>query len=417
MFERNYRKRLEGDLAAWQGAGLLPGACAEAIRGALGPMPKGPGIATVVGVVGGLLIAAAFLAFIAANWTAIPRVMRFAVLLAGIASANVVGAVLARRGHALLADTAATVSAIIFGAAIALVGQMYHIAGDFAGGLMLWAIGAFVGAALTGSRGALAVGLGAACAWSEMRQIEMQIPVHFAFLVPVLAAAGLALAWRSSVARHLAVIALLAWWVINAATNTRFWSPGFDAVVALGCGTGFVMGLGLLLETTPAERLRELGATMTTYAGFLVFGVMALAISAGLSRSGSGTWLVALGATGLAMAVAAAGLSRRSYVVLACAALGLALGVLLVRTARTGPPWPGYGMALAGGVCAVIAGMLADERARIVAGWLGLAAVIVAITWTVPGTSMTRAAFLACAGGAAIGLAILLSRLLPREAA
>ena len=63
----------------------------------------------------------------------------------------------------------AAVGAIVFGAGIALVGQMYHLGGDFAGGMLLWAMGALATAALTGSRGALAVALVAATIWSNMR--------------------------------------------------------------------------------------------------------------------------------------------------------------------------------------------------------------------------------------------------------
>ena len=59
------------------------------------------------------------------------------------------------RDRPILADLCASVGAIIFGAGIALVGQMYHLGGDFAGGMLLWAIGALAAAALTGSRGAL----------------------------------------------------------------------------------------------------------------------------------------------------------------------------------------------------------------------------------------------------------------------
>jgi Predicted membrane protein (DUF2157) len=57
----------------------------------------------------------------------------------------------------------------VFGAAIALVGQMYHLGDDFAAGMLLWAAGALAAAALTGSRGALAVALVAGCIWSGAR--------------------------------------------------------------------------------------------------------------------------------------------------------------------------------------------------------------------------------------------------------
>ena len=162
MFDRAYRQRLEADLVQWEADGVITPAAVTAIRVALPPLAPGFNIATVVAIVGGLLIAAAFLAFVAAHWLEIPRLLRFAILLAGIVSAYGLGGWFARADKPVLADLCASVGSIIFGAGIALVGQMYHLGGDFAGGMLLWALGALAAAALTGSRGALAVALVAA---------------------------------------------------------------------------------------------------------------------------------------------------------------------------------------------------------------------------------------------------------------
>lgn len=131
MFERTYRQRLEADLARWQAEGVItPAIGGDAMRNSLVPLDAGVNIAVVVGIVGGLLIAAAFLAFVTANWMEIARPARFAILLTGIAGAHGVGAWFAGNGRPVLADLAAGVGAIIFGAAIALVGQMYHLGDD-----------------------------------------------------------------------------------------------------------------------------------------------------------------------------------------------------------------------------------------------------------------------------------------------
>ena len=149
MFDRAYRQRLEADLARWEADGVITPAVVAAIRIALPPLAPGINIAVVVAIVGGLLIAAAFLAFVAAHWIEIARLSRLAMLFAGILSAHGLGAWFARAGQPVLADLCAAVGAIIFGAAIALVGQMYHLGGDFAGGMLLWAIGALATTALT----------------------------------------------------------------------------------------------------------------------------------------------------------------------------------------------------------------------------------------------------------------------------
>ena len=163
----NASKRI---LARWQTDGVITASTGAAIRNTLPPVAAGPHVAVAIGILGGLLIAAAFLAFVASNWVAIARPLRFAVLIAAIAGAYGIGAAFARAGRPVLADLGATVGSIIFGAAIALIGQMYHLGDDFAGGLLLWAVGALAGAALTGSRGALAVALAAGCirSWANV---------------------------------------------------------------------------------------------------------------------------------------------------------------------------------------------------------------------------------------------------------
>src|SRR5882757_1439747 len=216
MFDRAYRQRLEADLARWEADGVVAPAVVAAIRGALPPLAPGINIAVVVAIVGGLLIAAAFLAFVAAHWIEIARLLRLAILFAGILIAHGLGAWFARAGQSVLADLCASVGAIIFGAGIALVGQMYHLGGDFAGGMLLWAMGALAAAALTGSRGALAVALVAATIWSSMRIGEIPDVPHLAFVAFWLLAAGLALAWNSRVAAHLVALAVLPWWIATA---------------------------------------------------------------------------------------------------------------------------------------------------------------------------------------------------------
>src|SRR5947207_1296842 len=100
MSERTYRQRLEADIARWQADGVITAMSADAIRSSLRPLPEGITIATVVAIVGGILIAAAFLAFVASNWTAIARPARFAILITGIIVAYGAGAWFDREGRA-----------------------------------------------------------------------------------------------------------------------------------------------------------------------------------------------------------------------------------------------------------------------------------------------------------------------------
>jgi uncharacterized membrane protein len=420
MFDRLYRQRLEADLARWQADGVVTPAVVAAIRGALPPIGAGINIAVVVGIVGGLLIAAAFLAFVAANWTEIARLLRFAILAGGMAGAYGFGAWFARAERTVLADLCASVGSIIFGAGIALVGQMYHLGEDFAGGMLLWAVGALAASALTGSRGALAVALAAACLWSSTRVIDTHDVPHLPFVAFWLCAAVLALAWNSRVAAHLVALAALPWW-FAAALEPDF--NDFHRYFILADGAALMFGGGLLLAAAPWQRTHSAGAVFSTYGAFFLAGVAVLQTGTvydllGSKDGGAGqpAWAIACGVAGAIFAVAAAAVTRPAGVAFAAGAIGLVLAVAAIWTPQQGGgPWLVYTLELCAMLCLVVSGMLDGARARIVAGWLGIAGVIAAITWTVKGSLLRRSVFLAVAGAVAIAFATVLNRLLPKD--
>jgi uncharacterized membrane protein len=416
MSDRAYRQRLEADLAQWEADGVITPAALTAIRVALPPLAPVINIAVVVAIVGGLLIAASFLAFVAAHWTELTRLLRLAMLFAGIVSAHGLGAWFARAGQSVLAELCASVGAIIFGAAVALVGQMYHLGGDFAGGMLLWAIGALAAAALTGSRGALAVALVAACIWSNMRVDETHDAPHLSFVVIWLTAAVLALAWNSRVAAHLVALAALPWWIATALLADPA-SP-----YALADGAALLFGAGLALAVAPWQRATSAGAVLSTYGALSLAGVAILeaATANEAFRAHAGVvshplWAISCGIAGAIFAVGAAVTTRRAGAAFAASAIGLVLLASAVWTPpHVGEPWRAYALVLCAMICLVASAMLDAARPRIVAGWLGIAGVIAAITWTVKGSLLHRSMFLAAAGLVAVALALVLNRLLPR---
>src|SRR6516165_2623238 len=273
MFNRAYRQRLEADLTRWEADGVITPAALAAIRSALPPLAPDINIPVVVAIVGGLLIAAAFLAFVAAHWTEFARLLRFAILVAGIVSANGLGAWFARAGRSVLADLCASIGSIIFGAGIALVGQMYHLGEDFAGGMLLWAGGAFAAAALTNSRGALAVGLAAGSVWSALCVFDTHDVPHLPFVALWLMAAGLALAWNSRTAAHLVALAALPWWIVAALEpDLDHFQPSF----VLADGAALLFGGGLALAAAPWSSALCVGAVLSTYGAFSLAGVAIL---------------------------------------------------------------------------------------------------------------------------------------------
>ncbi|MFB6459558.1 DUF2157 domain-containing protein [Bradyrhizobium tunisiense] len=420
MFDKTYRQRLEADLARWEADGVIAPAAAVAIRHALPPLPAGINIAVVVGIVGGLLIAAAFLAFVAAHWTEIARLMRFAILLAGMVVTGSLGAWFAARGRDVLADLCASIGAIIFGAGIALVGQMYHLGEDFAGGMLLWSIGAFVAALLTGARGALAVGLVAASIWTCMRIHDAPDVLHLPYLVVWLIAAGLAFAWNSRVAAHLVALAVLPWWI---ATSLRFEFEGAQPSFVLADGAALLFGAGLAIAAMPSPRARQLGTVLSTYGAFALAGVAFLEVTTvddiirfrASPVSAQPIWAILCGVAGVILALVSGMLTKRAGEILAACAIGLVLIAAPIWPVSTaGEPWFAYAALLCAMLCLVVSGVLDEVRPRIVAGWLGIAGVIAGITWAVKGSLLGRSAFLAGAGIIAVVFATALNRMLPR---
>ena len=420
MFDKTYRQRLEADLAQWEADGVIAPAAATSIRSALPPLSPGINIAVVVAIVGGLLIAAAFLAFVAAHWTEIARLLRFAILVAGMVVAGGLGAWFAATGRTVLADLCASIGAIIFGAGIALVGQMYHLGEDFAGGMLLWSIGAFAAALLTGSRGALAVALVAACIWTCMRSHDAPDLLHLPFVAVWLIAAALALAWNSRVAAHLVAVALLPWWI---ATSLRFELDGAQPSFVLANGAALLFGTGLAIAAAPLPRARRLGTVLSIYGAFSLAAVACLEVTTvdDIIRFRNSTvpaqplWAILCGAAGVILALASAGITRRAGEILAACSIGLVLLAAPIWPASTaGEPWFAYAALLSAMLCLVVSGVLDDVRPRIVAGWLGIAGVIAGITWAVKGSLLRRSAFLAAAGVVAVVFATALNRALPR---
>jgi hypothetical protein len=75
---------------------------------------------------------------------------------------------------------------------------------------------------------------------------------------------------------------------------------------------------------------------------------------------------------------------------LAGLSIAIALPSLRLGPARHGEPWLAYALAFLSILALILSGMPDDERSRVIAGWVGLAAVIAAVTWTARGSLLRR---------------------------
>jgi hypothetical protein len=133
-------------IGRWVEAGVLdPGAAArirawEATQSSEGP--RWP-VRLALGL-GGLLLCAGVLLFVAAHWDSLAPGSRFALLLVTIAAFHLGGAISSERSRALSATLHACGTAAL-GGGIFLAGQIFHLSEHWPSGLLLWALGAWVG--------------------------------------------------------------------------------------------------------------------------------------------------------------------------------------------------------------------------------------------------------------------------------
>jgi len=143
----------EGRLERWVEAGLLDPAAAERIRawershgGA--PTPRSsPGLHWPIRLalgLGGLLVGAGILLFVAAHWDALSPGQRFGLVLATVAAFHVAGAAADPRWPALGATLHAC-GTVALGGGIFLAGQIFNLQEHWPGGLLLWGLGALLG--------------------------------------------------------------------------------------------------------------------------------------------------------------------------------------------------------------------------------------------------------------------------------
>lgn len=419
MLTGSYRKRLEADLTRWVGEGLVTAESAGAIRRSLAA-EGGFRLPALLGLFGGLLIAASVSAFVAANWEAMPRLVKLAMILAGVVGALGMAARLERRGSATGADAAATCAVLIFGAGIALVGQMYHLPADWPAGALMVALGGLAVAFLMGSNGALVVTFVALCAWSGGRWQESQGAIHLPFFLIYLPALWLAWGRQNRLVHHLAVLALGFWLVM---VPGDWFGRAFDygllayglaisaAFVALGAMALDRGGLALLGCCLPWGLL-----------GFVVmldFELIRILDLHG-SRAGRASWAnYAAYAAALAAIAACAGLARdRRFAWPLALALIFGLVVPLVFWSGLAVGLPGKvvvaSLVLASAIALVIAGVSGGVRRLTLAGsgLFGLAILI--LLWQTIGTLLDQSLFFLVAGAVLLGLASGARRLLAR---
>lgn len=412
MFERGYRQRLEADLAKWVAEGVISGDAAQSIRKARFGEEAASRLPAIFAMLGALMLAASVSAFVAANWQEIPRLVRLVGILGLIAGCFPIALLLGRRAIPWGAEAAVTFAALCFGAGVSLVGQMYHLPGDWPAGAMLIAIGAVIAAALTGQSGPLVIAFAAMTAWSFGRFDDGQWrEIHWPFLLLFAPAFALALGRENRLVAHTAILALSVW------LATLMWTQGdakydfrlIDGGIAISVA---YMAIGLLAldRDWPAEFRALLPWGAWTFGVLLCFeiefvlettrvGGHAMDARVGLAF---GAAVIALAA----LAVLAQGRDKGRLVIVVACAIGLTIPLMLAGGAGI----PGRMLVpvavLASAVALIVGGLLVGIRTFVVVGYAVFGVSILILLWRTVGTLLGQSLFFLVAGVVLLGLAL-----------
>ena len=213
----SYSLRVRRDIARWQEAGLIDASLAGTLsRDIEANERKSLSFGSILAMMAALLFGAAILILVAANWEAIPRLARVALLFAVILAGYVGGAVLKTRGLPALGEALWIVAAAAFGGSIALIGQMYHLSGDEASALVTWGAGTALAALALRSNPLTVAAVGIADAWLLLKGLDYFRDTSFPHPFVLMAVVLFALTFwtRSQAARHLIFLSLIAYVVM-----------------------------------------------------------------------------------------------------------------------------------------------------------------------------------------------------------
>jgi uncharacterized membrane protein len=350
-----YKERVAEDLDRWIAAGLVASDRREAILESI-PNARRLDAASALAWVGAILLGVAVIAFIAANWSDIPRLARFAIVLGLYGAAAGAGAWFTHRGRPLIANGLLTFAGLVFAAAIGLTGQIFDIAGEPRAALYGAAVAAAL-LALAGRASGPAVAALIFCGAADFADGGLFASVGGGLPVLSIAApagAILALAWRSVALAHASAIGAL---VACIWVGVRSVDPG-TVLLFLSLLMGMLAAGGRWLQT----RERRMGSA---FFGWFTWGAICLFVIAGYAAGGGSldiphrlAWLalagglIAVGRHDRHVMVSAAGVVA---LLGAIAALLADLGLELMTAAALF-----FAMALA----ALVVGFLLNKRAR-----------------------------------------------------
>ena len=440
MNRASYPKQLEADLARWSAKGWFGADGLAQIRAEIGEKPSGwSRLPALFAGIGTICLALAVAAFVAANWEAIPRPVKLTGIAVLLLAAHGFAAAMAARGQRTVADLATMFATLVFVSGLALVGQIYHLPSDWAGGALLVAIGALAAAWLCASRSSLVVAAVASLAWLSWIGDPPRPTLAEVVTALALLAACLAHVLRmTSFAGRWLVLLLLAGvygWLFAAWLDVSYLLSSSDmefSILPVGATFGALLAVwGYLLsgsQTPTAGRSEDFGALAHSAASFgvmIMVGTVLLSLVIGFVETVSeevASEMPHVWPLHLTSALVLAGLvwqglrspaSRPVHMLAAAAVLAIACPLVLVFL-------PGNTVVLAAVTLAALVAISAAGSAASLSAWsawgnLGLAAALLYLLYETVGSLLGQSVFFFVAGLLLVAVAIVSARRLRKR--
>src|SRR5690606_32481309 len=125
----------------WRRDGLIDDETATLLRADLKKQVPHFSLGSVLATLGGLLLGAAIIMLVAANWQDMPRLTRLGLIFVLIWVSYIGGARRQSPGDSEIPSVPYIVGAASLGAGTGLVGQMWHLSGGSHSAALVWACG------------------------------------------------------------------------------------------------------------------------------------------------------------------------------------------------------------------------------------------------------------------------------------
>lgn len=331
MGNKKFLARLAKELPDWVAHGWVKAGAERAILDHVAAQAGGtPFLTYAFSILGVLLLGSGIITYFAANWGEIPKAVKLAILFGSLWLAYGAAWHALRDRHApLLGQALLLLGAILFGANIMLIAQIYHIDSHFPNGVLLWSAGALAGAYLVRSQPMLVAAIALGWLWTtlELDYFWSRHSIHWPFLILWAAFLPLIYWHRHRAALHLALVALLWWSFYTIMAGGWWWASASKIYLVQFYFLAYlaVFLIGMLFATS--ESLVDIARPVQRYGIFAAL-VSAYALTSPFLQSGQ--WAHIWGNRAMR------GVAEAGQIAAAVVALAIVVGLALWHRRRTG---------------------------------------------------------------------------------